>query len=86
MARTLTEARRVATSERYNSKPWLGEGKMEPGTEVVILQKNDYGHYVPCVAFIRHVTKTGRVAVDLWSDKSVRTTVSHDAVLWRPAA
>lgn len=84
MAKTIKEARRILTVE--NRVKLLTEGSKRQGTPVITLRANNYGHYIPCVSFISHVTPSGRIAVDLYEDRSERVIVSAQAVLWEPAA
>jgi hypothetical protein len=82
MTKTLHEAREILTAR--NSVKLLKDGCKEPGTQVVTLRRNEYGHYIPCVSFIERVTQSGKISVSLWEDRSKQVTVTPDAVLWNP--
>jgi hypothetical protein len=57
-------------------------GELTPGTEVRVLRKDASGYYIPCLGYVNHVCESGRIALDLWADKSEQVTVSAKAVLW----
>lgn len=59
------------------------EGPLTVGSAVLCL-RNDTGYYVPCVATVVRVTPSGRVTVDLYTNKSQRVTVTKKAILWEP--
>ena len=58
------------------------EGPLTVGSAVLCL-RNDTGYYVPCVATVVSVTPSGRVTVDLYTNKSQRVTVTKKAILWQ---
>lgn len=61
-------------------------GSLTPGTEVICLRKNESGYYLPCAAFIVEVKPSGRITVDLYTDRTERVTVSPKAILWTVAS
>lgn len=77
---TLDGARYVLTVKNENK--FRTSGDLESGTSVICLRRSESGYYVPCVATVVSVTPGGRVAVDLYEDKSERVTVSQKAILW----
>ncbi len=60
-------------------------GPLDAGSSVLCLRRNSYGYYIPCTATVVEVKPSGRVTVDLYSDKSERVTVSPKAILWEIA-
>lgn len=79
--RTLEGARYVLTVENKTNRLY-GKGSLVAGTEVMCLRKQESGYYVPCVAFIVEAKSSGRITVDLYTDRSERVTVSAKAILW----
>jgi len=79
MTRTLDEVREILTVK--NAVKLLPEGQLDAGTEVRVLRKSN-GSYVPCVGYIRRVTATGRITVDMWDDRSQTISVNKKTLLW----
>jgi|KBSSwiS6_1023812.scaffolds.fasta_scaffold00020_37 hypothetical protein len=65
-----------------NERKLKTEGPLTAGSAVLCL-RNDTGYYVPCVATVVSVTPSGRVTVDLYTNKSQRVTVTKKAILWQ---
>ncbi len=78
---TLDGARYILTVK--NESKLETEGPLTVGSAVLCL-RNDTGYYVPCVATVVRVTPSGRVTVDLYTNKSQRVTVTKKAILWEP--
>jgi hypothetical protein len=76
---TLDGARYVLTIK--NERKVKTEGPLTAGSAVLCL-RNDTGYYVPCVATIVSAAPSGRVTVDLYTNKRQRVTVSKKAILW----
>lgn len=76
---TLNGVRYILTEKNQHNRP-LTSGSLSPGTEVICLRRNDFGYYLPCVAYVVKAGK--RVTVDLYHDRSERVTVSLKAILW----
>ena len=79
---TLDEVRQILTVT--NKHKLLTDGPTTPGTEVIVLRRNSYGYFMPCMGFIDYLTPKG-FAVLLWKDKSEQVTVSRKAILWTAA-
>lgn len=78
---TLDGARYILTVK--NESKLDTEGPLTVGSAVLCL-RNDTGYYFPCVATVVRVTPSGRVTVDLYTNKSQRVTVTKKAILWEP--
>ena len=78
---TLDGARYILTVK--NESKLETEGPLTVGSAVLCL-RNDTGYYFPCVATVVRVTPSGRVTVDLYTNKSQRVTVTKKAILWEP--
>lgn len=76
---TLDGTRYILTVKNEHSR-LRTTGSLTPDTEVICLCRNDFGYYMPCVAYVVKAGK--RVTVDLYHDRSERVTVSLKAILW----
>lgn len=80
--RTLEGIRYLLTVQNKFNRHY-DRGILSPNTEVSCLRKNTSGYYEPCLAHIVEARPSGRVTVDLWTDRSQRVTVSLKAILWK---
>lgn len=78
---TLDGTRKLLTTENRIGRA-SATGSLNSGTPVYCLRRQASGYYVPCTATIVNVKPSGRVTVDLYTDKSERVTVSQKAILW----
>lgn len=78
---TLDGVRYVLTVKNQFNRLYTS-GSLADGTEVICLRKNESGYYLPCAAFIVGVKQSGRITVDLYTDRIERVTVSPKAILW----
>ncbi len=51
----------------------------EPGQRVTVLTRNDWGHFIPCIATVKRVFKA-KVLVSLYTDKSVPYYASRENI------
>lgn len=82
---TLDGTRYILTVKNQFNRLYAS-GSIAPGTEVICLRKQESGYYVPCAAFIVEVKPSGRITVDLYTDRTERVTVSPKAILWSSAS
>lgn len=78
---TLDGVRYILTKKNKSNRP-LTSGPLERDTEVICLRRSDSGYYIPCLAYVVAVYPSGRVALDLYWDRSERVNVSRKAILW----